>query len=299
MSKKRRLAYIALIANALIWGAALPIVKPALDTLSPLQFLFARFALAAPLSLPFLFFVSRASFTLIKRHFVKILALEFVGTPILLAILYSGLAKTSAIEASLIGATSPIFTILGGVIFLKEKETKRELRGLGIALAGTMLLALEPVISSSSTLTLSHFSGNMLIVLQNVLWAAYLIIAKRLYKGISKLALSALSYWIGLVSFASYLFFTSSLPPLSLFASPAIIFPVLYMALPGGIIALALYLYGQDKIEASEASLFTYIHGAVALPAAYFLLRELPSPIEVIAALVIVLGVLLAEHKYR
>ena len=69
------------------------------------------------------------------------------------------------------------------------------------------------------------------------------------------------------------------------------------MAIPGGIIAFALYLYAQSKIEVSEANLFTYLNGVVSIPAAYFLLGEKPSLFTLIAILIITYGVIRAETK--
>lgn len=76
-----------------------------------------------------------------------------------------------------------------------------------------------------------------------------------------------------------------------------IIIPVLYMALPGGILAFALYLYAQSKIEVSEANLFTYLNGVVAIPASFLLLGEKPSLMTIIAILIISYGVYRAETR--
>ena len=296
MTTARKLAYAALLINTLLWGLALPIVKPALSFVTPTQFLYFRYLIAAPLTLLFLPFLKFPHLSLNK--FGKILLLEFIGTPILLAILYTGLEKTSGLEASLLGATSPLFTILGGIWFLHERQTKREWQGFALAMFGTAILALEPLFLGNHTLNFSGLTGNFLIILQNLIWAGYLLYAKKLYRGLSKLLVTAFSYWLGLVSFGGYLVFSHSLPPISLLTSNlSLLIPVLYMAIFGSIIALALYLYGQDKIEASEASVFTYLQGVVAIPASFLLLGEKPSWLVALAILVISYGVLRAEQK--
>ncbi|MFH1244437.1 MAG: DMT family transporter [bacterium] len=298
MTTKRRLAYTALLLNCLIWGLALPIVKPALSHLTPIQFLYFRYLLAAPLSLILLPFIRLPKISLATLG--KITLLEFIGTPILLAILYTGLAKTTGLEASLLGATSPLFTILGGIWFLKEHQTRREWQGLALAMIGTLLLTLEPLFLGQ-TLTISSLSGNFLIILQNLIWAGYLIVAKRLYRSLPKLFVTAFSYWLGLFCFAGYLLTTRSLPPLSTLwlYDFQLLFPVLYMAILGSIVALALYLYGQDKIEASEASIFTYLQGVIAIPAAFFLLGEKPTLLTLLAIIIISYGVLRAELRKK
>ena len=51
----RAKAYLALSVMAVIWGIALPLVKPALNFVTPYQFLYFRYLIAAPLLLPVLF----------------------------------------------------------------------------------------------------------------------------------------------------------------------------------------------------------------------------------------------------
>jgi len=137
----RAKAYLALLTVALIWGIALPLVKPSLEFVSPYQFLYFRYLIAAPLLLPVL--ISYAfKLKLSLKTYLKIIALEILGTPVALPILYQGLKLTSGLEASLLGATGPIFTILGGIIFLNERESKREWRGLFLSFLGWLIRGL-------------------------------------------------------------------------------------------------------------------------------------------------------------
>src|SRR3989344_9024422 len=133
--KSRTKAYIALSVMAVIWGMALPLVKPALSYVSPFQFLYFRYLIAAPLLLPVLiFYAFKLKLTL--KTYLKIIALEILGSPIALPVLYQGLKLTSGLEASLLGATGPGITAIGGIIFFKEREEKREWRGLVLSLFG-------------------------------------------------------------------------------------------------------------------------------------------------------------------
>lgn len=69
------------------------------------------------------------------------------------------------------------------------------------------------------------------------------------------------------------------------------------MAIPGGILAFILYLYAQSKIEVSEANLFTYLNGVVAIPDSFLLLGEKPTLVTILAILLIAAGVLRAENR--
>ena len=120
MTRSRKLAYLALIGNVIIWGAALPIVKPALTVITPYYFLQLRYFIAAIFLVPLLFFIWP------EKNAVKslklIIPLEILQVLVSLTFLYQGLEYTPALTASLIGSTAPIFVTLGGVFWLKEKR---------------------------------------------------------------------------------------------------------------------------------------------------------------------------------
>lgn len=295
---KRTKAYLALLTTTLIWGAAFPIIKPSLDHISPFQFLYLRYLIAAPLTVPILIYYLKKlkpSFKSLK----KIVLLEFFGAPFALSILYLGLNQTSALEASLIAASSPIITTLGGIIFLGEKEEKREWLGLSISFLGTLILVFEPIFRGQSLLATFSLSGNLILLGYNFLAAAYYLTAKKHYHKLPKFFVTSVSYFLSLISFALFLKLTRTPTPLSLLTIPSVAIACFYMAIPGSIIALTTRIYGQDLIEASEASLFQYLQGVVAIPIAFLLLSEIPTLGQVIAMIIISLGVFLAERRPR
>lgn len=295
MTKSRTFAYIALTANAIIWGAAFPIIKPALDLISPTQYLYLRFLLAGLISIPILLYY----YIKIKpkaSYLIKVLLIELAGIALPLIVLYEGLAKTSALEASLIGSTGPIFIVIGSMWFLHERESKREWQGLSLSLLGSLILVIEPLINGHTFIG-SSLLGNLYIVGYNLLYTAYVIIAKKIYKKKPPLYLGSLTYLGTALIYWLILSGSNELPSFSLLQNPVVLIPVLYMAIPGGIIAFALYLYAQSKIEVSEANLFTYLHGVVSIPTSFILLGEKPSILTIFAIIMIAYGVYRAETR--
>lgn len=298
MTTKRKLAYLALTINALVWGSAFPIIKPALDIITPTQYLYFRFLLAGIIAIPiFLYFYIKIRPKI--SYLIKVLLIELLGTALPLYILYEGLARTSALEASLIGSIGPIFIVLGGIYFLNEKQSGREWRGLSISLLGSIILIGEPLINGH-TLSGSSLTGNLYVLGYTLLYTIYVLIAKNFYKSKPPLYFGSLTYLGTALIYGLILSYQQALPPLSLLASSSsLLFPVLYMAIPGGILAFALYLYAASKIEVSEANLFTYLQGVVAIPAAFFILGEYPSLITLFAISLIAYGVYLAEIRTK
>jgi drug/metabolite transporter (DMT)-like permease len=295
---KRTKAYLALLTTAIIWGAAFPIVKPSLDYISPFQFLYFRYLIAAPLTLPIIIYYYRKLKPSLKT-ITKIISLELFGSPFALSILYFGLSRTSALEGSLITATSPIITTIGGIIYLKEKEEKREWLGLVISFFGSLLLVFEPTFTGQSLLKSFSFSGNLIILAYNFIIAAYYLTAKKHYQNLPKFFVTSISYSVSLISLLIFLSLINSPTSINLLKIPSVAIAVFYMATLGSIVALTARIYGQNAIEASEASLFQYLQGVVAIPTAFFLLNEVPNFKQLFAIFIIAIGVILAEYRPR
>lgn len=297
LASGRNRAYIALLTNAVIWGSAFPIIKPALSMITPIQYLFLRFFVAGLCGLPlFIYYYIRkhpkTSYT------IKVLLIEVVQL-LSLPLLYTGLAKTGALEASLLGATGPVFVVLGSMWFLRERESIREWQGLALSLLGSLIIVAEPLLSVSTSDTPTSTVGNLYVIGYNIAYTVYVLTAKKMYKTRPPVFMGPLVYLLAAALYAVILSFSGSFPNLAILTNTTVLIPVLYMALPGGILAFALYLYAQSKIEVSEANLFTYLNGVFAIPAAYVFLGEKPSLVTLIAITVIAAGVYRAEVKKR
>ncbi len=296
MIKSRRLAYTALLTNVFIWGIAFPIIKPAFDFISPMQYLYFRFLVAGIVSLPIFLIYYFKSHPKIS-YLIKVLLIELLSITIPLYLLYEGLSRTSSIEASLLGSIYPLFIVLGSIWFLHEKENKREWQGLGLALLGSLVLVIGPALSGGID-SPSSTIGNMYILGYGLTYTIYAILAKKIYKTKPPIFIGSITYLVTALIYGLILSSSGSLPSLSLLTSNfSILMPVLYMAIPGGIIAFALHLYAVSKIEVSEANLFGYLNGLVAIPAAYIILGEMPSIITLIATAIIAYGVYRAEIR--
>lgn len=300
MTKRRKLAYLLLLVNTIVWGAAAPVVKPALSFVTPEQFLFYRFLLASVISFPVVIILFRRS-PLSFSDFAKVVLLELVGTTLILWLTYQSLKLTSASEASIIYSTAPIFVTLSGILFLRERETRIEWIGLGLALAGTILVTAEPFIRSPSFIFSGSKLGNLLMFTQNIVWAGYLVAAKRFYRRRSKLLVTGVSFWVGALSFfiLSLSSGNASFPAASHLEIPSVSLAVVYMAIFGSIIGATTYLVGQNLIEISEASIFTYLQPLVAIPLSILWLQESLSPITVVGMVIIGVGVYLSEFRRK
>lgn len=307
MAQTRWQSYGWLLVNVITWGAALVIVKPALDHTTPFRYLWYRYILATLLALPILFyFWPKLKHKL--RTILVIVGIELLGTTLALSLLYIGLAHTTSIESGLLATTEPIFVVVAGVLLLKEKQEEHEWVGLGVALGGTLLLTAAALWQAQAGEQPWHTwltAGSGLIVIYNVITAAYFILAKKYYAPISKWFTAAVSFVVGLITFGLLSWWEAgSLTNLHLAVQadrwqPSVWIASVYMAVFGSLIGLTAYLKGQDGIEASEASLFWYLQPLVYIPLGMWWLGEQVTVVQLIGLGAIVAGVIIAEHRRR
>lgn len=294
LKSKRALAYALLLINTILWGFSAPIIKKALDYVTINQFLFGRYLIASLIFLPIYFIANRGKKGLRHTNWKPLVFLALLGTPLTLIPLYEGLKLTSSIEAAILAATTPILVILGSRLFLREKITANQEVGIFVALLGTLVLTLEPAFTNGFSLTFSLL-GNLLIIVSNLIWAAFLIITKKIKADPGQISL--VSYLVSVPVFLVLLLLES---PLAIIKTnpghPLALFGVLYMAIAGSVIAFWAYTKGQALIPAGEASVFTYLQPIFTFPLAYFWLGESISGLGILACLLIAAGVYFSEY---
>jgi drug/metabolite transporter (DMT)-like permease len=297
---RRHTAYLYLLIVSIIWGAASPVVKFTLQWFNPWLFLTYRFAISTLIALPYL---QRSDMKFPKRAADQWLVLltGFMSAPVALFLFFEALDKTTALSGSLITAAGPLFVILGGMLFFRDRVTKYEKLGIVVALAGTMLTVIGPLIINGHMDTLGRLEGNAIMLLAVISEAIAVLMSKEaVKKGISPTMLAQSQFVIGFALF---------LPLLLLWQAPRIIITsiltapwqahagVLFMALLSGTFAYTIRNMAVKWIEVSESALFTYLQPLWAAVLAVLWLRETITPSYIAGGVVIALGVVIAEYK--
>ena len=298
MNPRRLRAYFLLIIVVIIWGIAPSVIKFALGELPPFLFLTYRFFITTVFLLPF--YIGSKDKGLKLSIFPLLIFVSILGSTLNLGFLFYGTNLTTSLDSSLISATSPILVILAGILFLHERETAREKLGVLITIIGTIIIALQSFFEMGTSVTHSVV-GNVMILLSNVAFVAYLIFSKKaLQKNVSPFSITFWMFLVGLITTfplaVSESGTTNLLPKIASISLSAHL-SVIYMALLSGALAYILYQKAQKTIEASEASVFNYLPPIITAPVATLWLHEKLTIPYIIGSIVIALGVFLAEYK--
>lgn len=297
---KRATAALYLFLVSLIWGAASPIIKWTLTWFDPWLFLTYRFFLSTVIALPYLYF-TKANLPKKPADLWLVLLTGFVSAPLSLFLFFEALDKTTALSGSLITAAGPLFLILGGVLFFRDRISKNEKIGIVVAITGTIFTVAGPLILNGHTDTLGRIEGNGLMlfaVLTDII--AALLSKEAMKKGINATLVAQTQFVIGFSLFLPLLFLRQS-PEASWNAISHAPWQahmgVLYMSLFSGTIAYTMRNIAVKTIEVSESALYVYLQPLWAAILAVIWLRETITPAYLIGGAIIAFGVLIAESK--
>ena len=298
MSKKRLTAYLLLTLTAAIWGIAGPVIKATLSFIPPFTFLFWRFLLASIIFLPFFIWLARKEKETLKT-LLPIVPIGFLGIPLCLTFVFLGFERTSALDGTILSALAPIFIVLTGVFFLKEKVTKLEALGLTVAIAGSVVMISQPLLEGGF-FAQRNLLGNIFIILSDIVWAGYVIASKKEFKKHSPMIITAVSFFTGLVTIFPFALLEKGPQILNFqfsILNSGALWGLLYMTILSSVVAYFAFELGLKLIEASEATLFAYLQPIFAAPMAVFWLGEKITPPFFLGAVIIAMGVVLTEYR--
>lgn len=287
-------AFLAIIVSNIIWGAAAPIFKLALQNIPPFTLAFWRFFIGAFILLAVLGPRIKLHDNT-RRDMIRLFWYAITGITINIMFFFWGLQRTLSINSPIIVSGSPILIYFLAIPFLHEKPNIRKLTGMLIGVIGIFIIVLEPLLATGLD---GNLLGNVFLVIATVAAVVQTIIGK---KAISKFNPFAFTFWAFLIGSASFL-------PLAIWeyaGNPAIYssldwrgyMGILYGAAFSSATAYGLYAWGLSKIQATDASLFSYIDPVAGGLLAYFMLHEPITPYLIAGSVLIFGGIFVAEGR--
>lgn len=285
-----------IIANV-IWGGSSVVVKLALKDLSPYTFIFLRMFIALLLLTPFIYPKLKENKIRIKDMPVVFLS-GFFGITLNIGLFFLGLNKTTVIDASVIAATTSLFTAFAAFLFLKEKISKIMLAGMFVSFLGVITIIVQPIFENG-LFQQGNILGNIFILGATWAWVGYTILNKKIRKKYNCWVLSYYSFAIGCLSFLPLSlkdilnpnFFSS----LSAFSWFAIVFEAIFPT----IIAYYFFSWSLKYVSATSSAVIAYIHPIVAILSSIIFLHEKITLPFIAGTVLVAAGLFLSEAKHK
>lgn len=285
-----RTAVIALIIANIIWGAAPPIFKWALQDISPFTLAFLRFFIASILILPFAYKKLRIE----KNDIAEVFLIGFLGVTLNIAFFFLGLKYAPSINASIIGSAGPIFLILFAFLFLREKPKKRVISGSFIGLLGVLIIMFKPLLSAEPNLDLI---GNTFYFIAMLGGLGHTILGRQLLKKYEAAGVTFWSFFVGAICFFPF-FVNENLSQsfLSNITLPVVV-GVAFGSILCSTLAYFLFFWALKYMPAAETGIFVYLDPIITVLVALPLLGEVPDTFYYIGSIFVFFGIYIAEGR--
>jgi drug/metabolite transporter (DMT)-like permease len=287
-------AHGALLLVTLIFGMHYAIAKNIMPVpLQPMQLLFLRSFGAVILFWIFQRFTVREKVA--RKDLLMLAVCGFFGFAANQALFYEGLNLTTPVDASIIHVLNPVFVLVFASILIHERVTALKILGIALGASGALMLILY---GRSVNMSTNSFAGNILVMLNMLCYAIYIVLMKPL---VAKYNSMTLLKWVSLFGFLFIVPF--SLKGMMDLRPEAIPLKgwlgVAYVVILNTFLAYILINFALKTVEASMVSYYTYLQPVIASVMSVSLGTEILTFPKIIAALLIFSGVYVVNLKKR
>lgn len=285
--------YLALLAVQVCFGSFPIFGKLALAETPPLVLASFR-AVAGAAALTLLARVLDPGGTFDAKDRRTLAVLSFFGIFANQVLFIFGLARTTATNATLLTAMTPILTLAVASVLSEQRPSRRRLLGIPVALAGLLwLLDVSRLDFGDRT-----SAGNALILANCLCYSVFLVLSRDILRRHSAIRVTAAVF-----RYAAVPIVLVGIPDLLGFR-PAALTATAWTGIAGTvvfatIVAYALNAWGLARTSPSTAAMFMYVQPLVAMTLAALVLGESPSPRTAAAAVLIFAGIALATFPAR
>lgn len=280
-----------LFALAFVWGVNFSVIKTALSELDPLAFNALRFPLACAVLLAGLGL--RRSVRLPERTDVpRIVLLAALGHVLYQLFFIFGIDGTRAGNASLLLATVPVWTTVFST--LRKHEHPEPIVWGGVI--GTFLGVGLVVLGGGRSVMLEGETviGDLLTLGAAILWSAYTVESRNLVVKYGSLPMTAWTLWVGTLGIVAV--GTPELLRTELHqVTPQAWAGVAYAGALGIALAYLLWYRGVRRLGNTRTAVYSNLVPVVALLVAWLWLGEVPTPLQLGGAALILSGLSLTR----
>lgn len=270
-----------------LWASAFPIIKLALQDFKA-EHLSALRLIIGSLLLCIIGIIKKVPLPHLK-DIPFILLLGFCGFTVYHTSLSIGEYYVSAGIASLLVSTTPIFSALLAILFLKERFSKSAWGGSIIAFLGVVLISID----NENKITVVVV-GVILILFASLGESVYFVFQKRYLDKYGFIPFTIYAIVSGAIFM---LFFLPSSYNEIQTASTTSLLAVLYLGIFPTVIPYFALAFTIQKIGVADATISLYLTPAVSILLAYVLLGEIPTLIVIGGGIITLIGVSMVALK--
>ena len=264
--------HVALLAVQLIFGTWPVVGKIALRVVPSTGLVAIRIGGAA-LSFLFLMGMRGRLVRPARRDLGRLALYSLLGVVFNQFLYVKGLSLSTAVNAALLNATIPVFTLLVGALLGRERLTPRVTLGTLVAAAGVVYL-IDPLRASLGGDTMR---GNLLLVANTFCYGAYIAVSQDVFRRYG--ALTAMTWLFAIGALAAVPFGSYQLAQVDFAAVSLLIWlALLYTVLVQTVGAYYLNAWALERVSPSTVAVYIYLQPLFAFVVAPLLLGAGEGP---------------------
>jgi drug/metabolite transporter (DMT)-like permease len=289
--ESKQLKWIYLVGLALIWGSSFILIKKGLIGLSALQVGSLRIIFAAT----FLLLIGFKSLSKIPKEKWKFIAMTSMFGTFVPAFLFA-LAQTEidSSVSSILNSLTPLNTLILGALVFGVGFEKRQVWGVFIGLAGSLLLVFNGAMNHPN----QNYYYAILIILASVCYAINVNLIKRFLSDLSPLSITTGNFSVLLFPSLIILYFTGFSEVVAIQkVQHAVIFIIVLGVLGTGIANILFF----KLIQMSSPVFATSVTYLIPIVAFFWGLldNEKLTSVQFVGAFIILIGVYLSAKKNK
>jgi drug/metabolite transporter (DMT)-like permease len=276
----------------LFWAAQYPAYRVASESMGPAALNFWTFGTAVAALAPFLFRERRRTLRPSSRgakSWVDFLLLGSFGLIPPSVLLAWGISHSSASNAAILALTIPVLMIAMGMLLLRERPAKTYLIGLGLALAGAVVISQRDL--SGGSFGTPMLAGNLAIFTGCAGSAFYNTYCKRVLKSFTELEVLVYGYLVAMVLCGAIsvtterpAFYEITQWPATAWAGVAVLGAVSWG------IAMVIWMWLLARLSIGQVSASVYLLPVLGVMLSVLTLKEHLTAAQVIGGLVVLLA---------
>lgn len=240
-----RRAYLLVNLATLIWSSNITLGRALRADIGPLTLTFLRIAIAAVVLLIVLRHELKPGFF---RGWPLLLGMGITGIAGFPVLLYLSVHYTTAVNAGLITAITPLVTLLIAALWLGDRFGSRQVVGMTLSLLGVTLIV------GVGAVTLGFNLGDILSIVDSLVWALYSVLTRLAMRNRRTLSATGAAFTLSIPLLLPFAVVESMTQPPLWTASLALI--VLYIGVFPGALALLCWNGGIAQLGPGGAMAF-------------------------------------------
>ena len=278
----------------LLWSSNYIIARLGDGLIAPHALALGRWGLAALILLPWMGRGLWAQRAVVRREWLHLLVLGFLGMYICGAWVYVAGHSTSSTNIALIYAATPMAIVAASAWLLHERMSRAQWAGVVLALLGLLWVIAKG--DPARLLAVQFAAGDAWITAAAASWTAYSVLLKRWPSALGPGERLVAIIGGGLLVLLPATLIEAALTPTPPFTWPALGLVLLAAVLPG-VLSYGAYSYLQRELGASRTAMMLYLAPVYGALLAWGVLGEVPGWHHAVGAALILPSIWLASRK--